>query len=1186
MILSDAAIKNRVTVMVLVVLIIAAGAVSYLSMPREAAPDVAIPFVLVSTHYEGVSPADIESSVTMKIEKELTGLKGLKEITSTSSESNSVIAIEFLPGIRTEDALQYVRDKVDLAKGELPSDADEPVIKEITVAEFPMMIVNISGELEPWRVKEIADRLEDEIESLEGVLNVDVLGGLEREVRLEIYQDRVAAYGMSIPDLVGLIPSENVNVSAGGLETPVVRFNVRVPGEFGEPDQIRRLPLVARNGRTIYLQDVADIRYTFKDRETYARLNGVDSISLSIQKRTGANILEIAKTVEIILAEARKRVPAGVKMAVTMDMSKDVRMMVSDLENNIVSGLILVVLVLVLFMGWRTSVIVALAIPLSMLISFAVLEMLGYTLNMIVLFSLTLALGMLVDNAIVIVENIFRHRQLGCGNIEAARKGTAEVAWPVITSTATTIAAFTPLAFWPGVMGEFMGYLPVTVIVTLASSLFVAMVISPTICSMVGGGVRPREESVFVRGYRRLLRAGLKHWPVTISLSVLLLLGLGITYARRGRGVELFPSFDPRRAFINIRCPQGTNIKETNRLCLLVEDRLEPFANNFEHVIANVGSAGGGFSFVGTSAGPHVANVTMVFKDYQVRPRPSAKVVEEIREALADIPGTEIKIEKEREGPPSGAPITVRIIGEDFGKLELLADKANPLIADVPGLVNLRSDLESAVPELAFAVDRARATLLGVNSFQIGSFKKLAVFGREVGKFRQFNEEYDITVRLPLSERTDIQDLLRLRVSTMTGAAVPSSSLGKYEYRAGMGTISRINQKRVVTLTGDAEGRLASDVLADVQARLDSTGYASFLGSDVRDWPGFCKLLAETARENLPSPARRVWDALPGKARRAAAKVVASGTVSAKQKNILAAGFKDVLAEPDFYNEQDFAGVNLPEEATRYLQRNRGQLSNKEIRRLNRVLLEAALGGWITARPRLELEPGYSISYAGEQEEQQEASQFLFRRALPLALLLIVLILVTQFNTLSAPLIIMVTVILSVIGVLVGLLVCGMPFGVIMTGVGVISLAGVVVNNANVLLDCTRRLQRRGMDVVAAAVAAGVTRLRPVLLTATTTILGLIPMATGLSLEFHGIEWANLGGIFRTRSESSQFWAPMAVAVIFGLAFATLLTLVVVPTLYATLYRAAAHFGLGGLRQAPGEGAAPPDRDRGPAGIS
>ena len=1043
MLISNASIRNRTTVGVLMFLIVVAGAFSYATLPRESAPDVEIPIVIITTVYEGVSPEDVETAVTIKIENELTGLKGVKDIESSSAEGLSTIVVEFMPDVNIDDAMQYVRDKVDQAKPELPDAAEEPFLKEVNVAEMPIMMVNITGPISLVRLKAIADRLEEAIEQkIDGVLNVDVLGGLEREIRLEMDQDKVAAYGLTFAELLKLIPAENVNISAGGLETEGVRFNVRVPAEFAEPEDADGLLLAVRDGKPIYLLDVARVVDTFKDRESYARLNGKSSITLSIQKRIGADIIPIAAGVEAILDRARAAAPQGVDFKITHDRSDEIRMMVSDLENNIFSGLVLVVIVLVLFMGWRSSVIVALAIPMSMLISFAVIQAFGMTLNMVVLFSLILALGMLVDNAIVIVENIYRHVEMGYDRLHAAMKGTAEVAWPVITSTATTIAAFAPLLMWPGIMGDFMRYLPMTLIITLSSSLFVAMVITPTICSLAVGGGKKRKaagEGLLVRVYRRFLGVTLGHRLATVALSALLLVAMGILFAKYNRGKELFPEIDPRNGLVNIRFPQGTNIRRSNEMAALIEKRTaESIQADLKYTVANVGSGGGGDPFSGGASGePHVANLTLTFHDYEDRARPSAKAIDDLRGVLTDLAGAEIKVDKPQEGPPVGAPITVRVIGEDFDVLRRLSDKVKRAVARDRRVVNVRSDFEAARPELAFKVDRRQAALLGVNTAAIGNFLKTAIFGREVGTYRQFNDEYDITIRLPLSQRANIEDILRLRVPNANGQAVPLSSLGTFSYTGGLGTIRRLDQKRVITITADnAEGTNADAVRNDVQA--------------------------------------------------------------------------------------DLASIDLPD--------------------------------------------GYELQFAGEKEELDKAAAFL-GKAYVIAVLIIVMILVAQFNTLSAPLIIMTTVLLSLIGVLAGLLICEMPFGVVMTGVGVISLAGVVVNNAIVLLDYTRQLQRRGLDLVDATVRAGVTRLRPVLLTAATTILGLIPMATGVSFNVHtmSIVW---------RSESSQWWASMAVAVIFGLAFATLLTLVVVPSLYVSLYRLGAWFGLGGLRR-PDEQAKP-----------
>jgi len=1038
MLITDVSIRNRTTVGVLGLLIVIMGGYSYMSLPRESFPDIPIPHILITTTYEGVSPEDMESSVTMKIEKELNGIRGVKEVRSSSAEGLSMIDVEFTPDVPTDVALQRVRDKVDMAKGELPQDAKEPVIKEISLAEFPIMYVSLSGDVSPVQLKEIADRLEDALEAVPGVLKVDVIGALEREIRLEFDPDRVAMYNLNIPEILALIPSENVNISAGSLETEGTTFNVRVPAEFDTPDEVDHLLLTVKDGRPIYLTDVARVSDTFKDRSTYSRLNGVENVTLSIQKRAGANIVQVADTIKVVLDKAREQVHEVVKFDITMDMSKDIRSMVADLENNVLAALILVVVILLLFMGWRPSTIVALIIPLSMLVTFLLIQMLGYTLNMIVLFSLILVLGMLVDNAIVIVENIYRHMQLGYGRIEAAILGAREVAWPVTTSTLTTVAAFIPLMFWPGIMGDFMKYMPITLSIGLMASLFVALVFNPTICSFwAGRSAPPREHKHwFLQGYRRFQQLGLENPGMALFLAVCLLIGLTILYVKIGKGTEFFPSSDPVRAMINVRGPQGTNIRETDRIVRVIEQRIEPYKPWIKHIITNVGSSSGGIELISSAGGPHLANVTLVFHDYAERTRPSMEVIAEIRKAIADIPGAEIKVDREKDGPPTGAPVTVRIIGDDFRELERLSDQAKRTISDVPNLVGLRSDLEATRPELAFVVNRRNAMLLGANTATVGNFLKMAVFGWKVGTYRQFNDEYDITLRLPLENRVSLNDLLRLQMPNASGQSVALSSLGQFEYRGGFGTINRVNQKRVVTLTADVEGRLSSEVLAEVQTRL--------------------------------------------------------------------------------------AGLSLP--------------------------------------------VNYEIRYAGEKEQQDESAAFL-GRAFGIALLLVTLVIVIQFNSLMVTFVIMTTVILSLIGALLGLLVCGFPFGIIMTGIGVISLAGVVVNNAIVLLDYTRKLQERGMDLVSAAAEAGVTRLRPVLLTAGTTVIGLIPMATGVSYDFHTFTWA-------TRSESSQWWNNMAVVVIFGLSFATILTLVVVPSLYVMLYRLSTRLGFKGVETKPAEAAA------------
>jgi multidrug efflux pump subunit AcrB len=1167
MLLTDVAIRNRTTVAVLGLIIILMGGYSYMSLPREAAPDIPIPFISITTTYEGVSPEDMETSVTMKIETELTGIRGVEEITSSSAEGLSIISVEFTPDVPSEVALQRVRDRVDLAKAELPPDAEEPVITEFNFAEMPIMLISIAGDVSPDQLKAVADDLQDTLESVPGVLKVDMAGDLEPEIRLEFDPERIAEYNLTIPEILALIPSENVNISAGGLETEGTKFNVRIPAEFVSAEEVDHLLLTVRGGKPIYLSDVASVRYTFKDRLTYSRLDGYDNITLSISKRVGSNAVLVSEYVKAVLDQAREQSGGVLNFDITFDMSTMVRNMVIDLENNIASALVLVTAVLLLALGWRPSTIVAMIIPLSMLITFFLIQRLGYTLNMIVLFGLVLVLGMLVDNAIVIVENIYRHLQLGYNRLEAAMLGTRQVAWPVTTSTFTTVCAFFPLMFWPGIMGDFMKYLPITLTLGLLASLFVGLIFNPVICSVWTGrsSASRQKDRWFIHAYRRFLNAGLSNPGLTLFLAVCLLITIVTLYGKIGQGTEFFPEGDPDRAVIDVRAPQGTNIHKTDQIVREIEQRVESYRKWIEHVVTNVGSGGTG-SLFGSTGGPHLANVTLVFYDFAERERPSKEIIAEIRKDLSDIPGAEIQVESEEMGPPTGAAVTVRIVGEDFKTLEKLSEEAKRMIAGVPNVVNLRSDLEATRPELAFIVDRRVAMLLGVNTAIVGNFLKMAIFGTPVGEYRQFNDEYDITVRLPLEERVNIDDLYRLRIPNAAGEAVPLSSLGTFKYQGGFGIINRVDQKRVVTLTADAEGRLSPEVLADVQRVLKPLGDTRLEENDVLDWQALRKILIEGKSASAPTPARRVRQVLssePGPfssltedSQEKLEKALSEQTLAKENNKQILASLNEALGETDLYTQRAFPDPNLSEKGAELLDRDPNTWTDEEARFLNRELLVSAWPNLIAPSVRLELPPGYEIRYAGEKEEQDKAQAFL-SKAFGIALLLVTLVLVIQFNSLLVPVIIMTTVVLSLIGALGGLLICDLPFGIIMTGLGVISLAGVVVNNAIVLLAYTRQLQSQGLELVAAAAEAGVTRFRPVLLTAATTIIGLIPMAVGVSYNFHTFSWA-------TKSESSQWWRNMAVVVIFGLGFATILTLVVVPSLYVLLNKVARRLGFRG----------------------
>ncbi len=1022
MLISNAAIRQRSTVFALMLIIIVVGIYSYATLPRESTPDITIPYVLVITPYEGVSSSDIESLITNPIERKLRGLKNVEEVRSVSAEGSSMITVEFIPDVDIDDAIQWVRDKVDQAKGDLPDDLEsDPQILEVNLAEFPVLMVAVSGEVSETLLKGVAEELEEHIEEVPGVLDVVLTGGRENEVRVEIDPDRMAAYRVSFNEIVTAVARENVNIPGGSIDIGQGKYLLRIPGEFTDPAQIDNLVMVVRDGKPIYYKDMATVDFTFEDAKSYARLNGKPSVTLAVKKRTGENIIEVTDRVFALLEYAKPMLPEGVELSVTLNQSKDIRNMVSELENNILTGLLLVISVLFLFLGLRNSFFVALAIPFSMLMSFAIIQALGMTLNMVVLFSLMLALGMLVDNAIVIVENIYRHMQEGKSRVDAARIAASEVGWPVISSTITTLCAFFPMTFWPGLMGEFMKFLPLTLIITLTSSLFVALVINPTVCAtfmrVKKGEVQPDvERTRVVRFYRKTLEWALKHQGSTIAIAVGLLVLICVVFGAMVNakilGVELFPDTEPNRAFVEIKSPEGTGLDTSDSYARIVEKVVSP-EQDVKYTIAEVGIAPSGEAGSDSGGQAHMAKVSMEFVDSEERHESSDLVLNRVRNALANFAGAEIKVEKEKEGPPTGPPVSIEVSGENVIVLESLVSQARERIKGIPGLVDLKDDFARAKPEIRVLVDREKATLLGLSTADISVLVKAAISGSKMGVYRQGKDEYDIIVRLPEDRRQTIADIESLLVPTNIGAPVPLTTVAKLELGAGFGSIRHIDQKRVVTITGNTTGRNSNDVLLDVQRSL--------------------------------------------------------------------------------------AGIDLP--------------------------------------------GGYRIDYSGEQEEQQKASAFL-AKAFLVAIFLIVLVLITQFNSVSQTFIVMTSVILSLSGVFLGLILTMTNFGIIMTGIGVISLAGVVVNNAIVLIDYINQLRRQGVELYDALIRAGIVRFRPVMLTAITTILGLLPMAVGVSFDFRNMSMI-IGG------ESAQWWGPMAVAVIFGLAIATLLTLVVVPVLYA-----------------------------------
>ncbi|TPV94370.1 MAG: efflux RND transporter permease subunit [Myxococcales bacterium FL481] len=1031
------------TVWLLVVCVLLFGMSTYTSLPREAAPDIDIPVVMVTTPYQGVSPADVESLVTTPIENELAGVKDVKKMSSTSAEGVSLITLEFEPEADIDEALQRVRDRVSRARSSIPEDTEETTVNEISFADMPILIVTLAGGVEEEELKRLGEELEEKVERIPGVLNAELSGGRTREIQVYVDPVRLEHYALSMNDVIGAIRDENVNIPGGDIAVGDTNYLVRVPGEFETPADVEDVAIKRRGDRPVFVSDVARVVDGFARRSTYARMNGEAAVSLAISKRTGANILELSEAVKAEVAEQAKGWPEGVRYRALGDQSKMIRDMVSDLENGIITALLLVVSVIMFFMGVRNSLFVAIAIPLSFLLGIMMLSWVGTTLNMIVLFSLILALGMLVDNAIVIVENVYRHLEEGKSKLDAAVVGTREVAMAVTASTATTVAAFAPLLWWTGLMGEFMGYLPLTVILVLVASLVVAIAVLPVITSGLvklgrtsgldeDGNIR---RGLILRSYRRLLEGSIRFRYLSAGIGVATLIGSFMAYGEMNHGTEFFPETEPNRATIMVKAPDGTDLEATDSIVRKVEGILAE-VENVDVYVAEVGVSGNGQDPIAAAANAaNQARVTIDFLpdapsaegDDKVRVELTSSTVEEIRQQIEIIPGAEISIQKEVMGPPVGAPIAVEVAGDDFREVGELAGRVRRDLSGIDGTAKLTDNYRVGRPEMRLRINRGAAKRVGASTQAVAGAVRTAIAGTKATALRDGEDEYDIVVQLDPKSRRDMQSILAMRIpgredTSPDTFAVPLASVASYEIAGGSGSIRHIDQDLVVTIEGQiAEG----------------------------------------------------------------------------------------------YNQNE---------------------------------VQQAVMKWIETA---DIPPGFDIRLGGANDEQKDAQEFL-QRAFAIAIFLIATVLVSQFNRFDLPLIILASVVLSLVGVLWGLILTGTPFGIIMTGLGVISLAGVVVNNAIVLLDYVEQLRSEGRTMHEALVRAGMARFRPVILTALTTILGLVPMALGIGIDFAPVAAGHLP-VVMAGTQSAQWWGPMAVAVIFGLAFATLLTLVLVPTMYSIL---------------------------------
>ena len=1092
------AIDNKTSIYVLAVLISILGLMNYVQIPKEQFPQVVIPYIIVNTPYPGTSPEDIENLVTRPIEKQLKSITDVKKVTSNSVPDYSSIVVQFDPKISVTDAKQRVRDAVDKSKTDLPNDLpDQPQILDIDLSEFPVMYINISGNYSLDKLKKYAEVAQDKIEGVKEITRVDIVGALEREIQIDADIFKMQAAKVTFSNIEQAVSAENLTISGGTINTNGTKNTVRIKGQFQKVETLKDIVVHSSSGAFVKLSDIADIKDDFKEQESFARLNGNNVITLNVIKKSGANLLDASDQIKDIVDNQLKgkNFPSDLTLTITGDQSRFTRNTLEELNNTIIIGFILVTIVLMFFMGFTNSFFVGLSVPLSMAVAYLVLPGIGFTLNMIVMFGFIFALGIVVDDAIVVIENTHRLHRKNPDIKVAAKMAAGEVFMPILSGTLTTLAPFFPLAFWPGIVGQFMHYLPVTLIITLFASLFVAYIFNPVFAVSFmqheyDAEIDPKKDwrkirrfLIVVFGISLLFYAtkmfGLANFLMMVVLLVLAyhfaiqywiagfqnklwpwIMGFyerTLRYTLRGNRavymlvsmialffftifltsvvkpkVLFFPDNDPNNVFVYVKMPGGTDQTVTDSVTRIAEKLVYKSIgkNNpdVESIISNVtiGVEEEGFATAGKPYNKGKISVNFVEHKLRTTGISTTQYMEMMRKDVANIPGAEVTVDKNAMGPPTGKPINIEVTSEnlDFLVSDAYSFKDYLDSLRIPGVAELKTDFEMNSPEIIIDIDRDRAMREGLSTGQIGLEIRTALFGKEISKFKQDEDEYPITLRYHKVTRDNINALVNLMITyrDMNSGqlrSVPLSTVAKINYSTSYAGIKRLDQKRVITVYSNVvSGYSANDIVPRI------------------------KRLADTFSKH----------------------------------------------------------------------------------------------------------EGTEIKLTGEQEDQDETSAFLLK-AMVIALGIIFFILITQFGSISKTIIILSEVIFSIIGVLLGVIIFKMNLVIMMTGLGVVALGGIVVRNGILIVEFCDRMKEAGLKTREAIVMAGRTRITPVVLTATATMLGLVPLAVGMNINFVTM-FTQLNPHIYFGGDNVAFWGPLAWTIIFGLSFATFLTLVFVPALY------------------------------------
>lgn len=994
--------RSRASLMLLLFLFIA-GITAYKTIPKEANPDVAIPMMYVSMSLDGISPEDGERLLVRPMEHELRSLEGIKKMTSTSSEGHASVMLEFDAGFNAEQALADVRVKVDAARAKLPSEADEPTVNEINVALFPVLSIGLSGPISENQLVYIARQLQENIEAIPEVLEVDIGG--DREDLLEIVVDPqvLEGYGLDYQQLFRLVSNNNRLVAAGSLDTGAGRLAMKVPGVIEDLNDVLSMPIKVDGDTVITFGDVATISRSFKDPLGFARINGQPAVVLEVKKRSGANIISTIEQTKALIDQASTLFPEGMHINYIMDQSKEVKNMLSDLLNNVLAAVVLVLILIVATMGVRSAVLVGITIPGAFFAGILMIFALGYTMNIIVLFALILVAGMLVDGAVVVSELADRNLSEGQRPKQAWANAAGRMAWPIIASTATTVVVFMPLLFWPGVVGQFMKYLPATVILCLVASMFMALIFLPVMGGIGRVQSSPHQVKATTAGkaYRTLLSRLLRHPGKTLTGLLAAMALIFVAYGKYNYGMEFFPKVEPESAQVWVRARGDMSIYEKDALLKQVEQRLLGLAEVKALYARSLASSSGEL------APDVIGTLQFQFIDWFERRKADA-ILNDMRSLTQDLPGIILEFRQQQEGPAAGKPIELQVSSDDPDATEQAVSLIIQQMEKMSGFVDIQDDRSLPGIEWRIEVDRAAAARFGADVLTVGNAVQMVSNGLLLAKFRPeyASDEVDIRVRFPEQWRS-LDQLGRLTIQTPRGQ-VPLSNFIQLVPAAKTSVIKRIDGNRAITIKSDLA------LGAQVSERL-----TALLASDIK----------------------------------------------------------------------------LPENV--------------------------------------------KVKTAGESADQQEAMSFLMG-AFATAIFLMLMILLVQFNSWYQSLLVLSAIVFSTAGVLLGLLINGQSFGIVMVGMGIIGLAGIVVNNNIVLIDTYNEMRSSGLSALEAALETGCLRLRPVLLTSVTTVLGLMPMVLALNVNL-------LEPSLGFGAPSTQWWTQLSSAIAGGLTFATLLTLFLTP---------------------------------------